>query len=276
MSKERKAFSWSTSIVIHSILAILLLKAGYHYAMPEGDVVSIEVGSGNQGVQTAIPTESQDVEVKAPAKTQPIAKPIVAAQPKQTSEFKRVVEKPDAQPLEQEDSPVVVPIAEPSPEPEAQAEESQKPEEAPPVVAPVETQAENTDNQDETSEQPEVPQEAAAPGPVVANPDATGENSAAPPKFGTPGTTIDEARLVPKAGNKEVRYPWMARMKRQEGTTVVAAYVRKDGTISHAMIVKSSGVEALDKEVMEIYPKWRFQPGTSGWVVKPYHFRLKK
>jgi protein TonB len=280
MDNERKTFSWSTSLLIHAAVAAIIIKTSMHYALPEGDVVSIDVGSGNQGVQTAAKTDSQEVDVKAPPeKSEP--KPMVAAAMPAKAP-KPVEEKPEAQPLEQENSPVVIPPPPEEPQEEAKAEESPtpEPENEPPVVAPLPPDERPEEPQQEKPQQEEAqnetPHDDVPAGPVVANPEATGANAEAPPKFGTPGTTIDESKLTPKAGNKEVRYPWMARMKRQEGTVVVGAYVRKDGTISHAMIVKSSGHEALDKEVMETYPKWRFQPGPSGWVVKPYHFHLKK
>jgi protein TonB len=95
------------------------------------------------------------------------------------------------------------------------------------------------------------------------------------PQFGTPGTTIDETKLSEAFGNHKPSYPWMARLRRQQGTVVIRAYISKDGSVSQTAIEQSSGSSLIDKEALQSYSRWKYQPGPTGWVLKPFKFSLK-
>ncbi len=58
----------------------------------------------------------------------------------------------------------------------------------------------------------------------------------------------------------EPRYPPIARSARMEGTVVVDAVIRKDGTVSDVKVLKSSN-PMFEQECVEAVRQWRFTPG---------------
>lgn len=95
------------------------------------------------------------------------------------------------------------------------------------------------------------------------------------PAFGTPGTSLDISKLIELPGNQAPQYPTMAKLLHHQGTVYVRAYITRDGHVDLPILEKSSGSSFLDREAVTAFAHWRFQPGPSGWVVKPIIFRLK-
>jgi len=55
--------------------------------------------------------------------------------------------------------------------------------------------------------------------------------------------------LAEAYGNKKPSYPWMARLKRQEGTVVIRAYIDKSGAVTQVAIERSSGSSLIDQKL---------------------------
>lgn len=78
------------------------------------------------------------------------------------------------------------------------------------------------------------------------------------------------------------RYPEVARRAGVEGTTVVKAYVRADGTVGAAEIGRSSGHSALDSAALDAIRTAQFVPAARGefpvpvWIQIPVHFKLEE
>lgn len=76
-------------------------------------------------------------------------------------------------------------------------------------------------------------------------------------------------------GNIEPEYPLEARLKRIEGTVALKAYLNKEGILESVNVEKSSGSKLLDDVGEKTFRTWRYVPGTVGWVLKEFSFRLK-
>ena len=244
---NRKTFSWGLSILAHTVLAVVVVRAGLQYALPEGavsaDNLNFETFHSPKGVQTETPTKAQKEDVPV-IKSKPKVKPLPML-PLKTSDTTA----PEVQPAEKAvEEPEQAQLAPPA-DTESPITESPPIAEATPEAAP-QTSASETPLQ--SSELPE----------------------STAPKFGTPGSMLDESKLTEMPGNKKPNYPWMARLRRQEGTVTVAAYIKANGQVDLPLVYKSSGSPLLDREVVDSYHKWKYKPGRAGWVIKSFNFRL--
>jgi TonB family protein len=61
----------------------------------------------------------------------------------------------------------------------------------------------------------------------------------------------------------EPQYSEEARKARYQGTVVLEAIVRKDGTVDILRVVRSLGF-GLDENAIQALKQWRFRPGTKG------------
>lgn len=82
--------------------------------------------------------------------------------------------------------------------------------------------------------------------------------------------------------SENLKYPRISRDNNSQGITIVRFIVEKDGSITNAEVLKSSGDIYLDKEAMRVVstmPKW--SPGMQGdrpvsvWFNLPINFRLQ-
>jgi protein TonB len=64
----------------------------------------------------------------------------------------------------------------------------------------------------------------------------------------------------------EPRYPPIARAARVEGTVVVDAIIRKDGTVSDVKVLKSSN-PMFEPECIQAVKQWRFTPGSQDVIL---------
>jgi len=78
------------------------------------------------------------------------------------------------------------------------------------------------------------------------------------------------------------RYPEVARRAGVEGTTLVKAYVRADGSVGSAEVRRSSGNPVLDGAALDAIRAARFVPAARAgfpvavWVEVPIHFKLEE
>ncbi len=276
MSKRRNAFSWGLSILAHTVLLILLIKTGYTYIMPEGDVSSDKISFETYHS----PESSQTIES--------IAKPVEKVESKSKNKIPTVLPQkvmPAKNESPQEVEPVFQKLKSDTTAPEVMPEENEPvkveepplipKDEKPPQVAitsPYTAPAPNTPVPNPPESKPAEPTQQESP--PVQNAENSNAELAQVPKFGTPGTMLDESKLEEVAGNRKPAYPWMARVRRQEGTVVIAAYIKPDGKVELPLIQKSSGFPLLDREAVSAYSQWRYKPQNSGWVIKSFIFKL--
>lgn len=84
-------------------------------------------------------------------------------------------------------------------------------------------------------------------------------------------------------GGYQVRpaYPAAARRAGAEGTTILRAHIRMDGTIDQVQVSRSAGHAVLDEAAAAAVSRWRFEPARNGaepvavWVLIPVEFRLQ-
>jgi protein TonB len=94
--------------------------------------------------------------------------------------------------------------------------------------------------------------------------------STAPPTP-APAQEMGPIRVSPGQGpglikKVEPRYPPMARTARIEGTVVVDAVIRKDGTVSDVTVLSSSN-PMFEQACVEAVRQWRFTPGPQDVVL---------
>ncbi|MBK9293812.1 MAG: TonB family protein [Oligoflexia bacterium] len=310
MYKPKSALSWTFSVLIHAVLAFFVLRASYKYAFPEAAVesVSFEVATENVASQVADtpqapttteiePTKQEPEEPVAKVKPAPKPEPKVVAKPAPEKIVKPVFIPDKPQNIVQESEPEVETEQE-SPVEVAQEQPAQQAEEEP--QPPIEQETQTTEMQDAQPEpapeqivqaikEAQNLQQVQQPSTQQSNQQTQGQaqqigqgngsglgsiDNEVRPAFGAPGSIIDETRLTERAGNRKPHYPWSARLKRQQGTAIIKAFVKPDGSVDSISLYKSSGVSALDKEALEAYAKWKYTPGAKGWVLKPFKFSL--
>jgi len=259
--KNRKTLSWSASLAVHAVGAILILVSAFHIATPTGavtdktDYLAVDVGGGPEA-----PPPTQEHVVQEPIPPQEV--------PTQTSADK------EAQ----------IPPAESAPEKqEVNEAENSDGGNSPKPFTP--TEIENSPSQEEANDaqqesnttveqNPPIVSETPAPSPSSGDSTGEGQNTSGVSGQQT-APFIDETKLTELFGNRKPEYPWMARLKRQQGTVVLRAFVNQDGRVSQVTIEKSSGSNLIDQEAQRMYSTWRYQPGLSGQVLKPFKFSLK-
>jgi protein TonB len=269
---KNKAVSWALSIIIHATGLVMILVAGFHIAAPEGSVTD-----KTEFEAVGNPAPPTNAAPAAPIPAPPQEQPQVPSQPPQQDEApppQKTVD--EAPPLETQ------PDAEAPPVPEEPVSQNDPTSDT--AAAPSEAQNPNP-----------LPIDAASPVPEATGTPTPGENSAAvtaspvpaaipatTPTEGTStadatqkGATIDESKLTEAFGNHKPSYPYMARLRRQQGTVILHAYVNADGSVNQVTVSTSSGFPSIDEEARTTYGRWQYQPGLTGWVIKPFKFSLK-
>jgi TonB family protein len=86
-----------------------------------------------------------------------------------------------------------------------------------------------------------------------------------PPELGLPGEDVYSVRGAkpPKAIYQPMpSYTEEARLKRIEGWILLQVFVRKDGTVGDAKVLKGLGCGLDESAINTITKEWRFEPGT--------------
>jgi protein TonB len=289
-NKSRKTISWTLSLAIHAVGLTMILVAGFHIATPEGTVTdktefdavdfTPTAPKPEQATNPAPPQPPPAAQIAPPApfheQEKPVAEaPVEAPLTDATADEAPALPKEaviqhdtEARPLEEGEHQEAAASEDPAQEPQASAPAAAAQAEATPSEpAPVASAAPEVAAPQTTAAAPAQPSE---PAQVAGNPPTEGV-----PAYGTPGTTLDESKLTEAFGNHKPSYPWMARLRRQQGTVVIRAFIKKDGTIEQATVDQSSGSSLIDQEALASYGRWKYKPGLSGWVLKPFKFSLK-
>ena len=108
------------------------------------------------------------------------------------------------------------------------------------------------------------------PEPIKAPPPPVPAEEPAPPAP-MPPQEMGPVRVSPGQGpglikKVEPRYPPIARSARMEGTVVVDAVIRKDGTVSDVKVLKSSS-PMFEQECINAVQQWRFTPGSQDVIL---------
>lgn len=260
-----KIAALTISIGLHAILAFYLGRMALDYALPKGEVSSIEVN-----IDTPVgDTTEVDVVKTAP---EPISEPAPVAEP--IKETPKAVEAKPAPPKQVAEKPA--PKAEPIPKslpakeavvedhqgelPVAAAVEESTTPAVDPMPAPEETPAAEVAPVIEEPATPIETVQAVAPteAPAAAAPTATATEQG----YGTP-VGNPSADLIPYGSNRRHTYPYMARLRKIEGTTSVQYIVAPSGNVSEVKILQSSGSSMLDDEAVDTIKKWKFKPMNS-------------
>jgi protein TonB len=102
------------------------------------------------------------------------------------------------------------------------------------------------------------------PEPIKEPPPPPAPPSEAPPAPPAPAQQVGPIRVSPGQGPGLIKkvepvYPPVARTARIEGTVVVDAIIRKDGTVSDVTVLKSSS-RVFDQACIDAVKQWRFTP----------------
>jgi len=156
---------------------------------------------------------------------------------------------PEAEPAS-EPVPALEPEPEPEPEPRPEPEPDAIPVEAP--VATPQAQAEpdaqtEHDAVKKSAPRPSVAGAGGKSGSRQENNTGSGDNSAG---GGLPGDTRDYAATLLAWLERHKEYPRAARLRRQEGTTMLYFLVDREGRVLEYRIEQGSGYPALDAEVL--------------------------
>jgi protein TonB len=307
-SRSRKALSWSVSVVVHAVLAFFIGRAALNYALPEGEVNSdpttFDVVSGPNGEQADFKTIEPKKNMAAPQPKVSQSKPtqkvhvfkgaqapstddhVTFLPDKDFNQIKAAPPEDDTQDLSKDDvAKDVVPEA--VPEHAVNEDEGVEKTENVPQTLPKKEKVAQSEAPPVTDEPPS--QEAASAQSVdsatVTAPDGQGTQSQSgggsgtgetPPAYGTPGTSIDIAKLMEKSGNPKPYYPFSARFRHQEGLVILRAYIETTGKVDTPTVEKSSGFATLDAEAVKAFSRWRYEANQGGWALKPFQFNIKK
>jgi TonB family protein len=98
----------------------------------------------------------------------------------------------------------------------------------------------------------------------------------------TTETSTAERLVMPSyREHPQPEYPRLARFRGQEGIVLLAAEVRRDGTVGQLRVEKSSGYALLDQSALNSVRKWKFSLGkkmgapATIWVDIPIRFALQ-
>jgi protein TonB len=246
--------AWGVSLALHGmVVGLAFVFAAQVKPILQEDLFQWDVALV-EATKSSVPSEPVE-SVTAPA--QPMAKVVPQSRPKRVTEVSQVVSPPE-QPIEPAPSieqhveahqlheePVeqrVVEVAEPKPEPVAEAT----------VPEPVAAAA----SPDPVEAQP-VQLEPAA---MTAVPPLSAEVPLVQQRtvdaVATPGTgaKADNRWLAESLWRRVAelkRYPSLARLNGQEGKVILKAVIRSDGQLADVFVQKSSGYSTLDEAAME-------------------------
>lgn len=166
----------------------------------------------------------------------------------------KLPEQPQPQPQRQ----VVVPRKSPAPKPVVQAPVAK----ATPAVA-----AQPTQNQPVQAQPTEATRQSAA---------VRAAAQAAPVK---PVATKPVAEVLSRKPSfreppRQPNYPSQARRRNQQGVVLVEVRLDERGQQRSLNVLRSSGVESLDRAALEAVAKWRFRPETTGGQAVPSRVQI--
>jgi len=94
--------------------------------------------------------------------------------------------------------------------------------------------------------------------------------------FGIAGGIVDARNLKQVPGNVPPSYPWVARLRKQEGKVVLVYLVTPSGKVSNVMVERSSGFRILDRMAIAAVSKYQYYPSRNGTYARhPINFDLR-
>ena len=118
------------------------------------------------------------------------------------------------------------------------------------------------------------------PEPIVAPPPPPEPSASTAPPSPTPAQAMGPLRVSPGQGpglikKVEPRYPPIAQAARVEGTVVVDAVIRQDGTVSDVKVLSSSN-RMFEQACIDAVRQWRFTPSPQDVVLTvTVNFKLR-
>ena len=166
----------------------------------------------------------------------------------------KLPEQPQPQPQRQ----AVVPRNAPAPKPVVQAPVAK----AKPAVA-----AQPTQNQPVSEQPTPAPSQPAA---AV----ASAQTMPAKPVSTKPVTEVLSSKPSFREPPRQPNYPSQARRRNQQGVVLVEVRLDERGQQRSLNVLRSSGVESLDRAALEAVAKWRFRPETTGGQAVPSRVQI--
>jgi protein TonB len=84
----------------------------------------------------------------------------------------------------------------------------------------------------------------------------------------------ESTQLRPMPGNPKPTYPQQDRLLKRQGTAVLKAYIKNDGSVGQVLLEQSSGSPLMDEAAVNTYKRWRYYPGQEGPVRHRIAFQL--
>ena len=167
------------------------------------------------------------------------------------------------------------PQPQPQPQPQRQAvvpRKAQAPAPKPAVQAPVAKPkpavvAQPTRNQPVQTQPTETASQSAA---VV----AAAQTAPAKPVAATPAAEVLSSKPSFREPPRQPNYPSQARRRNQQGVVLVEVRLDERGQQRSLNVLRSSGVDSLDRAALEAVAKWRFRPETSGGQAVPSRVQI--
>jgi TonB family protein len=89
------------------------------------------------------------------------------------------------------------------------------------------------------------------------------------------GAPVRDARtLIAMGGNPKPIYPLQDKIAGRQGTAILVAKVRQDGSVENVTLEKSSGSRMMDESAATAFRNWKYRPGQEGYVRLPVQFQL--
>jgi protein TonB len=156
----------------------------------------------------------------------------------------------------------------PAPQPPILTPQPQPQSSTPAVVKPV---------------KPRAPKAAAPPGPAMAErvepvPQQPAKAAAPPPRV--PVAQVEPLREVfsrePsfREPPRPPRYPAQARRRNQQGTVMVEVRLNERGEQRGVSVLRSSGIDSLDRAALDAVSAWHFRPETAGGRAVPSRVQI--
>ncbi|MDP2749110.1 energy transducer TonB [Pseudomonas sp.] len=167
------------------------------------------------------------------------------------------------------------PQPQPQPQPQRQAvvpRKAQAPTPKPAVQAPVAkpkpaVAAQPTQNQPVQAQPTETTNQSAA---LV----AAAQAAPAKPVAATPAAEVLSSKPSFREPPRQPNYPSQARRRNQQGVVLVEVRLDERGQQRSLNVLRSSGVDSLDRAALEAVAKWRFRPETSGGQAVPSRVQI--
>lgn len=166
----------------------------------------------------------------------------------------KLSEQPQPQPQRQ----AVVPRKSPAPKPVVQAPVAK----AKPVVA-----AQPTQNQPVQAQPTEATHQSAAVR-------AAAQTASAKPVATKPVAEVLSRKPSFREPPRQPNYPSQARRRNQQGVVLVEVRLDERGQQRSLNVLRSSGVDSLDRAALEAVAKWRFRPETTGGQAVPSRVQI--